>query len=99
MSVIDRPDLRRTEPKPVLGENKATWEQVALYAFVIIPFAAFVAAVPVAWGWGLSWTDVALSVVFYFGTLLGVTVGFHRYFTHGSFKANRGLKIALAIAG
>ncbi|HET6876107.1 MAG TPA: acyl-CoA desaturase [Jatrophihabitans sp.] len=99
MSVLDVPEVRRTAPKPVLGEQKATWEQVALYAFVIIPFAALVAAVPVAWGWGLSWTDVALGVVFYFGTLLGVTVGFHRYFTHGSFKATRGLKIALAIAG
>ena len=30
---------------------------------------------------------------------LGVTVGFHRYFTHGSFKANRPLKIALAATG
>lgn len=31
--------------------------------------------------------------------LLGVTVGFHRYFTHKSFKPNRGVKIALAVAG
>jgi stearoyl-CoA desaturase (delta-9 desaturase) len=30
---------------------------------------------------------------------LGITVGFHRYFTHGSFKANRPLKITLAAAG
>jgi stearoyl-CoA desaturase (delta-9 desaturase) len=30
---------------------------------------------------------------------LGVTVGFHRYFTHGSFKAKRPLRIALALAG
>ena len=29
----------------------------------------------------------------------GITVGFHRYFTHGSFKAKRPLRIALAIAG
>jgi stearoyl-CoA desaturase (delta-9 desaturase) len=29
----------------------------------------------------------------------GVTVGFHRHFTHRSFKANRGVKIGLAIAG
>jgi len=26
-------------------------------------------------------------------------MGFHRYFTHGSFKATRGFKIALAVAG
>jgi len=30
---------------------------------------------------------------------LGITVGYHRLFTHGSFKANRGLRIAMAIAG
>jgi stearoyl-CoA desaturase (Delta-9 desaturase) len=28
-----------------------------------------------------------------------VTAGFHRYLTHGSFKARRGLRIALAVAG
>jgi stearoyl-CoA desaturase (delta-9 desaturase) len=28
-----------------------------------------------------------------------VTVGYHRYFTHGAFKANRALRIALAVAG
>ena len=36
---------------------------------------------------------------FYVVTGLGVTVGFHRYFTHGSFKANRPLKIVLAHRG
>jgi hypothetical protein len=36
-------------------------------------------AAPVAWGWGLSWTDIALAVFFYFFTLAGTTVGFHRY--------------------
>jgi stearoyl-CoA desaturase (Delta-9 desaturase) len=30
---------------------------------------------------------------------LGVTVGFHRLFTHGSFKAARPLRVALAVAG
>ena len=29
----------------------------------------------------------------------GITVGFHRYFTHGSFKAKRPLRIGLAVAG
>ena len=32
-------------------------------------------------------------------TMLGVTVGFHRYFTHGAFRAKRALRIALAVAG
>ena len=74
-------------------------ESIALGIFIAVPFVALVAAVPVAWGWGLGWSDVAIAVVMYLVSGLGITVGFHRYFTHGSFRANRGLKIALAIAG
>ena len=35
-------------------------------------------------------------LVMYVVTGLGITVGFHRLFTHKSFKPNRGVKIALA---
>ncbi|MEU9891608.1 acyl-CoA desaturase [Sphaerisporangium sp. NPDC051011] len=86
-----RPDL---EPEP-----KSNFERVLLVVFVAAPFLALLAAIPLAWGSFLSWTDVAITAVFYLISGLGVTVGFHRYFTHGSFKANRPLKIVLAIAG
>ena len=86
-------------PKPVFEGTKGRGEQIALYTFVIVPFLAVLAAVPVAWGWGLSWTDVVLFAVFYAISGLGITVGYHRHFTHGSFKANRPLRIALAVAG
>ena len=85
---------------PVLAtEPKRRFENVALTLVIAIPFLALVAAVPVAWGWGLGWRDVVLAVVMYAVTGHGITVGFHRHFTHGSFRATRGLKIALAIAG
>jgi stearoyl-CoA desaturase (delta-9 desaturase) len=80
-------------------EFQARWEQIALAVFIAVPLLAIGAAGFVVWGHGLSWTDVALSVAFYAVTLHGITVGFHRYFTHGSFKANRALRIGLAIAG
>ncbi len=86
-------------PKPVFEGTKRRGEQFALYSFVIIPFLAFLAAVPVAWGWGLGWTDVVLFFAFYIVSGLGITVGYHRLFTHSSFKANRPLRIGLAIAG
>lgn len=70
-----------------------------VYVFVLVPLIALVVAAPLAWGWGLSWLDVGLTASFYVLTMLGVTVGFHRYFTHGAFKARRGLRIALAVAG
>jgi stearoyl-CoA desaturase (Delta-9 desaturase) len=86
-------------PKPVFEGTKRRGEQFALYTFVIVPFLAFLAAVPVAWGWGLSWTDVGLFVVFYYVSGLGITIGYHRLFTHKSFRATRALRIALAVAG
>ncbi|MGZ6791675.1 MAG: fatty acid desaturase, partial [Mycobacteriales bacterium] len=78
---------------------RARWEQVALGIFVVVPLLAVLASGFVLWGTGLSWLDVVLTAVFYLVTLHGITVGYHRYFTHGSFKANRAVRIALAIAG
>jgi stearoyl-CoA desaturase (delta-9 desaturase) len=60
---------------------------------------ALIAAVPLAWGWGLNWLDVVLAVAFFYISGLGVTIGYHRHFTHGSFKAKRWMRIVLAIAG
>jgi stearoyl-CoA desaturase (Delta-9 desaturase) len=93
------PDAARTCEPATATERKKRGENVALGLFIGIPFVALVAAVPVAWGWGLGWRDLVLAVLMYAVTGHGITVGFHRHFTHGSFRANRGLKIALAVAG
>jgi stearoyl-CoA desaturase (Delta-9 desaturase) len=84
---------------PMFAGRRTSGEQVLVWVFVVLPLLAVLAAVPLAWGWGLSSTDVGLSVFFYFFTGLGVTVGFHRHFTHRAFKATRGLRIGLAAAG
>ncbi|MBB2913351.1 stearoyl-CoA desaturase (delta-9 desaturase) [Streptosporangium becharense] len=87
-------------PKPdVDPEPKTRPEIITFMVVVALPLIALAAAVPFAWGWGLSWSDIAITVVLYVITGLGVTVGLHRHFTHGSFKAKRPLKIALGIAG
>ncbi|MEU3912801.1 MULTISPECIES: acyl-CoA desaturase [Streptomyces] len=81
------------------GEQKRSVEQVALLLFITVPFLALLAAVPLAWGRGVSWLDLGLMVFMYFLACHGITVGYHRYFTHGSFKAKRPLRIALAVMG
>jgi stearoyl-CoA desaturase (delta-9 desaturase) len=86
-------------PKPVLDGRRPHGESALVYVFVILPMVALVAAVPVAWGWGLSWVDIGLAVGFYLLSGFGITVGFHRYFTHRAFAANRPLRNGLAIAG
>jgi stearoyl-CoA desaturase (delta-9 desaturase) len=70
-----------------------------MWVFVIGPFGALAAAVPLAWGRGLSALDATMAVVGYLVTGFGLTAGYHRLFTHRSFKAVRGLRIALAVAG
>ncbi len=74
-------------------------EQAALAAFIAVPFVCVLVGAFVAWGGFLSWRDVVISTVFYAITGHGITVGFHRFFTHGSFKAGRGVTIALAVSG
>ncbi len=84
-----------TDPHPTAHAG-----QVAVTATIAIaPFIALGAGIWLAWGTGITLTDLLLATVFYVVTGLGVTVGFHRLFTHRSFTARPWLRAALAIAG
>jgi stearoyl-CoA desaturase (Delta-9 desaturase) len=95
------PTVSRRTPLPEIEpEPSGPLERILVGVFVGVPLLALLAAVPLAWGLGwLGWHDVLIGLVFYVVSGMGISMGFHRYFTHSSFKANRGLKIALAIAG
>src|SRR3954465_12455937 len=66
---------------------------------VVGPVVAVAGGVPLLWGHALHARDVVLGVILYAVTGHGVTVGFHRLFTHRSFKASRPLKVVLGVAG
>ncbi|WP_020525896.1 acyl-CoA desaturase [Catelliglobosispora koreensis] len=86
-------------PKPLTEGKQPLGILIALWSFVVLPLIAVVVAIPVAWGGWLTWTDVALFLPLYFVSGLGITVGFHRYLTHSSFKATRWLRVTMAVAG
>jgi stearoyl-CoA desaturase (Delta-9 desaturase) len=86
-------------PQPLIAGRRPLAPHLSVYVFILCPMLALVAAVPLAWGWGLRWWDAALAVCWYVFTILGVTVGFHRYFTHKAFRAQRWLRITLAVVG
>jgi stearoyl-CoA desaturase (delta-9 desaturase) len=96
---IERDDMPSAGPKPMLGTPEPRWAIAVVAIGVTVPLLALAAALPVAWGWGLSWRDVAIAAAFYMVSGFGVTVGFHRYFTHGGFKARRWMRVSLAVAG
>src|ERR1044072_9893419 len=73
---------RPAHRNPIAGGGKKPWTQFAVYLFILVPFAALVAAVPLAWGWGLTWLDVGLAIFFFYLSRLGVALGYHRAFTH-----------------
>ena len=78
-------DLPRRAPsavgQPMLEEPLPRSALAALAVGVVVPFLALVAAVPIAWGWGLSWLDLTIGLVAYLVTGFGVAVGLHRHFT------------------
>ncbi|MGO9080061.1 MAG: fatty acid desaturase [Streptosporangiaceae bacterium] len=63
------------------------------------PLAALAVAVWLLWGHGIGLADLLLMAALYLVTGLGVTVGFHRCFTHRSFRAAPALRVMLAVAG
>ncbi len=52
-----------------------------------------------AWGGALRWSDLVVLAIVYSLTGFGVTVGFHRLFTHRSFKTGPALRFLLAALG
>lgn len=93
------PGARRPALPDIEPEQSGPIDRLLVALFVVVPLLAVAAAVPLAWGWGLGWHDVVVAGVFYLVSGIGISMGFHRHFTHNSFKAARPLRVALAIAG
>jgi stearoyl-CoA desaturase (delta-9 desaturase) len=91
--------LAPTEPRPLLDTPQSRAASLTMWTFVVLPQLCLLAAIPFAWGWGLSPLDVVLTTLCYCVSGLGVTVGYHRCFTHRAFKARRWLRVGLAVAG
>ena len=66
---------------------------------VALPVIAFLVAVTLLWNRFLGWTDLAVMVVLYVLTGLGITVGYHRLLTHRAFQTSRPVQYAFAIFG
>ena len=66
---------------------------------VVGPVAGLAMFVPLGWAAAPGLAVLLMMATMYVVTGLGIAAGFHRLFTHRSFRARRGLKMALAVAG
>jgi len=73
--------------------------RIATLTAVVVPFLALLSAPFLFWGWGFGWIDFGLLLGMYLLTALGITVGFHRLFTHKSFETNCVVRVILATLG
>jgi stearoyl-CoA desaturase (delta-9 desaturase) len=72
------------------GWGEPAFRQETLAALVLVPAAFWL---------GRGWVEIALLVGMYLVTGLGVTVGYHRLFTHKSFGTGRVVTTILAVLG
>ena len=66
---------------------------------VVVPPLGLVSAMGLLWGVGFHPVDLALFAGFYVVCAFGITIGFHRYFTHRGFEARTPVRALLAILG
>ncbi len=82
------------KPSPRLGKLAKSWrdyEWGAAAPFVLVHLFAFGSL----WT-GVRWQDVVCCVALYFVRMFGVTGGYHRYFSHRTFKTSRAFQFVLA---
>jgi stearoyl-CoA desaturase (Delta-9 desaturase) len=86
-------------PADVQPVEHETRDRIATGLVTALPLVALGFAAWQSWQGLLKPADLIIFAVFYVLTGFGVTVGFHRLFTHRSFKAKPAVRGTLAILG
>jgi stearoyl-CoA desaturase (Delta-9 desaturase) len=100
--VVSPPPLATRDPAPASPPAAPVVhasQKLVTVAIVAGPALALAIVIPWLWGSMVNLTDLALCALFYVVTGFGITIGFHRLFTHRGFAPNRALKITLAVLG
>jgi stearoyl-CoA desaturase (Delta-9 desaturase) len=66
---------------------------------VTLPLVGLIAAIGLLWNTWIGWTELTLLIVGYLLTGIGVTVGYHRLFTHRAFQTKQWVRWTFAILG
>src|SRR6476620_5084479 len=91
-----RPVPLADDVQPVAHETR---DRIITGALTVIPFLLLgIVAWQLAGSW-LRWSDLVVFALLYIPTGLGITIGFHRLFTHRAFKTGPRTRAVLAVLG
>ena len=90
------PAALTSDVQPVVNETR---DRIITGIVTIVPFIAVGVAGWQLWADLLRWSDIAVFLILYTLTGLGVTVGFHRLLTHRSFATGRPLRALFGVLG
>jgi stearoyl-CoA desaturase (delta-9 desaturase) len=86
-------------PKSLVDAPLSMAEKVTMLCAVVLPIVGLIAGIVLLWEWGITWTHLGLFIGMYTVTAMGVTVGYHRLFTHASFQTPKFMRVFFAICG
>jgi stearoyl-CoA desaturase (delta-9 desaturase) len=98
-ATVAEPTTAPPSPTDVAPCAHETRDRIITGAATVVPFLAVGGACWLAWESILGWSDIIVFAIFYVLTGLGITVGFHRHFTHRAFATTRTIRAILAILG
>ena len=78
---------------------KKKYNLINVSALTLIPIAGIFGTIWHIWNYGIVWQEPLLLFIFWLITGLGITVGYHRLFSHRSFQAHPILEWIMAIIG
>src|SRR5918997_5965484 len=88
-----------TEPDDVQPVANERLDRFLTGTVTVLPILALGLVAWQVWSELLGWSDLAVFAILYVSTGLGITVGFHRLFTHRAFKTNAAVRGVLAGLG
>jgi stearoyl-CoA desaturase (Delta-9 desaturase) len=90
----------RSTTKITIKNNKLRRPQI-IHAFIIlvVPFIGTIFALWMIVFQGISQAEVWIFGVMYLVTMFGISIGFHRLFSHSSYRTSNLIRVLLAIAG
>jgi stearoyl-CoA desaturase (delta-9 desaturase) len=86
----------RDDVQPVANENL---DRFLTGTATVLPILCLGVVGWQLWSSLLGWSDIIVFAIMYVATGLGITVGFHRLFTHRAFKCGKAVRATLAILG